>query len=46
MTTDKQKAFWDIARMLKPGGRLLLVGIVVRDDLSEAIRSGIDHWTG
>ncbi|MFN7970918.1 MAG: methyltransferase domain-containing protein [Acidobacteriota bacterium] len=46
LATDKGKAFSEIARVLKPGGRLMLADIVVAAELSERIRSDIDLWTG
>jgi len=44
LTTDKHKAFGEIRRVLKPGGRLLLADIVVKSELSEGIRNDIDLW--
>jgi len=44
LTTDKAKAFSEIKRVLKPGGRLLLADIVVETELSEGIRNDIDLW--
>jgi ubiquinone/menaquinone biosynthesis C-methylase UbiE len=44
LTTDKNKAFSEIARVLVPGGRLLLADIVVEDELSEEIRGDVDLW--
>jgi SAM-dependent methyltransferase len=43
---EKDLAFAEIARVLRPGGRLQLGDIVVDDWLSEEIRSNIDLWTG
>ena len=46
LTTDKHKAFGEIARVLAPGGRLQLADIVVGVALSEGARNDIDLWTG
>ncbi len=46
LTPDKNEAFTEIVRVLRPGGRLLLADIVVERDLSEGIRRNIDLWTG
>jgi len=46
LTPDKSRAFSEIRRVLRPGGRLMLADIIVRDELSEAIRRDIDLWTG
>ena len=44
LTTDKTRAFSEIARVLKPGGRLFLADIVVSKELSEGVRNDIDLW--
>jgi arsenite methyltransferase len=46
LTPDKTKAFAEIARVLRLGGRLLLADIVVDAELSAEIRNDIDLWTG
>ncbi|MEO1232374.1 MAG: methyltransferase domain-containing protein [Myxococcota bacterium] len=45
LVPDKNRAFSEIARVLRPGGRLQLGDIVVGAPLSEGIRSDIDLWT-
>ncbi len=46
LTTDKQKAFSEIFRVLKPGGQLLLADIVGKEELAEDVREDIDLWCG
>jgi arsenite methyltransferase len=45
LTTDKVRAFGEIFRALRPGGRLQFGDIVVGSELSESIRNDIDLWT-
>lgn len=45
LTPDKGRAFEEVFRVLKPGGRLQLGDIVVPQELSEDIRNNIDLWT-
>ena len=46
LTPDKDRAYAEAFRVLKPGGRFQLADIVVANELSEKIRSDIDLWTG
>jgi SAM-dependent methyltransferase len=46
LTPDKDRAYAEAFRILKPGGRFQLADIVVANELSEKIRSDIDLWTG
>jgi arsenite methyltransferase len=46
LTPDKQPAFEQVFRILKPGGQFLYGDIVVASELSESIRRNIDLWTG
>ena len=46
LTPDKQEAFDEVFRILKPGGQFLYGDIVVAGELSEDIRRNIDLWTG
>ena len=46
LAPDKRIAFGEIARVLKPGGRLLLGDIIMSGELSEESRRDIDLWAG
>ncbi len=46
LTPDKERAYAEAFRILKPGGRFQLADIVVATELSENIRNDIDLWTG
>ncbi len=43
---DKQKALAEMARVLRPGGRLQIADIVVKRPVSEKAKQRIDLWTG
>ena len=44
LSPDKLRAFSEIYRVLKPGGRLYLADVVVQRELSLAARSDVDLW--
>jgi SAM-dependent methyltransferase len=44
LTTDKERAFGEIARVLRPGGRLHLADVVIKTELREDTRDDIDLW--
>lgn len=46
LVPEKEKAFVEIRRVLRPGGRLQLGDIVLDADLGEDVRRNIDLWTG
>ena len=46
LVPEKEKAFAEIERVLRPGGRLQLADIVVDSELSDDVRRNIDLWTG
>jgi SAM-dependent methyltransferase len=46
LVPEKERAFAEIARVLRRGGRLQIADIVTGVELSEAIRRDIELWTG
>jgi arsenite methyltransferase len=46
LVPEKEKAFIEIRRVLRPGGRLQLGDIVLDAELGEDVRRNIDLWTG
>jgi len=44
LTPDKRVAFEEIARVLRPGGRLYLADVVLKEELSEGSRSDAELW--
>jgi SAM-dependent methyltransferase len=46
LVPEKDRAFAEIARVLRPGGRVQIGDIVTGVELSEDIRKDIELWTG
>ncbi|HEX2173085.1 MAG TPA: methyltransferase domain-containing protein [Dehalococcoidia bacterium] len=46
LSPDKETVFREIARVLKPGGRLQIADIVVQKAVPDAAKENIDLWTG
>ena len=46
LVPDKERAVAEIARVLKPRGRLQIADIVIGETLSDSALRDIDLWTG
>lgn len=46
LVPEKEKAFSEIVRVLRPGGRLQFADITVDAELGDEVRRNIDLWTG
>jgi SAM-dependent methyltransferase len=46
LVPDKQKAFSEIMRVLKPGGHFCIADVVVRKKLPAALRTNLELYTG
>jgi arsenite methyltransferase len=46
LVPEKERAFSEIVRVLRPGGRLQLADIAVEAELGDDVRRNIDLWTG
>jgi arsenite methyltransferase len=46
LSPDKAAVFGEIARVLKPGGRIQIADIIVTTPVPDAAKENIDLWTG
>ena len=43
---DKEVVYWELFRVLKPGGRLQIADIIVQKEVPQGAKEDIDLWTG
>jgi ubiquinone/menaquinone biosynthesis C-methylase UbiE len=46
LVPEKERAIAEMARVLKPGGRLQIADITIGEQLPESVVRDIDLWTG
>ena len=46
LSPDKETVFREIARVLKPGGRIQIADIVVQQAVPDSAKENVDLWTG
>ncbi len=46
LSTDKQRVFQEVYRVLKPGGRMMVSDIVLQNDISQELRDDVSTYTG
>ncbi len=46
LSADKRKVMSEVARVLKPGGRVAVSDVIADPDMDQATRADIQQWTG